>query len=73
VAVLNSPATKVLVYKWSVTSSGGVKSSKVLCQLDFNQVDIKKVTFHPMDRNILIVSGNGILEQYGIIEDQITP
>ena len=61
-AVLNSPATKVLVYKWSVTSSGGVKSSKVLSQLDFNQVDIKKVTFHPMDRNILIVSGNGILE-----------
>jgi len=26
-----------------------------------------------MDKNILIVSGNGILEQYGILEDQLVP
>lgn len=26
-----------------------------------------------MDRNILVVSGNGVLEQYGIIEDQMVP
>lgn len=72
VVTLNSPGTKVMVFKWSVNSSTGVKSSKLLCSQDFNQIDIKKVSFHPMDRNILIISGNGILQQYGIIEDQMT-
>lgn len=59
---LNAPETKILVYKWSVVSSSGVRVSKLLCVKDFNKVEIKKVTFHPMDRNIIIMSGNGILQ-----------
>ena len=62
VVTLNAPDTKVLVYKWSVVSNAGVRSSKLLCSIDFLQTDIKKVTFHPMDRNIMVISGNGILQ-----------
>lgn len=61
--VLNSnPESAVLVYKWSVATSTG-KTSKLLCMNELPKpIEVRKVTFHPADRTILILSGSNILK-----------
>jgi WD40 repeat protein len=77
--VLNSTTTegnRILIYKWSAPSTAG-KVSKLLCQCEIPKPsEVARVSFHPVDRTILIVSGtHGLLKQYIFQEDtsSLTP
>ena len=63
----------MLVYKWSVASTSAGRSSKLTCIRDFGRIALSKITFHPIDRSILLVSGNGYLKQLYINDEQLVP
>lgn len=72
--VLNQPDTKVLIYRWSVASTSGTgKVSKLITWCEFPKLELTKITFHPADRTVVLVSGNGLLKQFFINEDTLAP
>lgn len=70
---IQNEGNKVLIYKWTTPTSTG-KASKLICQCELpRSQEVARVTFHPTDRQMIILSGTSILRQFVIQEDQLVP
>jgi hypothetical protein len=72
-AVVNGPDSRVLIFKRLIQKSGSGKTVELVAQREFPKQDIGKVSFHPMDKKILVLSGKGILQQWSIQEGELVP
>jgi len=57
--LLNVPDCKVVIYEW-------FKKNRVIAAYDFNKTEVTRVSFHPKDNHKVVVSGNDILQMWGV-------
>ena len=69
---INGYDSKVSVYKWRFKSgTQAAKTGKLICTKVFPKQDITKISFHPLDAQILILTGPGFLDLETVNEDEM--
>lgn len=65
---------RVLLYRWTSLKTSNGRKSKQLSALDLG-TNLGKVSFHPIDSSIIVVSGQGILRQFYIsgVTEELEP
>jgi hypothetical protein len=64
-------SSSVQIYRWNVASNNG-RTSKMVCSEDFPGMKIGKISFHPSDRSLLIMTGPGLLAPYYMTDSRLT-